>query len=373
MATQDEVETTISRMNAVSLSPSTTTVFFGRMPTDLPDEIIEQIILDVWLTRDIDHDVRWSFYKSMLLLCKQWRRIMLHVRFRWIVLDSLEDCTVYETLMKQLMEDIGWVDEATQDRIEDTTNLSYSSLDGMRASRVWGLRLDSPLHRKLNPESPLASHPIFELSDVRAHYDLALPASEIIPNCRSLKVTVRSPGTLYLIDKWSQFRSLDTFSIEFLQGSSILAHDERSTLQSNKNITSFHLHYPQIFLLNSPKEMIRILSDAFPNVTSLRLSGPLPLIHVSGSFPKMHTVILESPLEQPFKRTEDGVFDHYYAMHWTIVGGVNSGLFARSRASDEERNRIILHAAASEPKNWDKIVQSCRNRHVEAKHYAVYF
>ncbi len=68
LETDPRVEVATSQLDALTLSPTTPTRSFVMTTAALPDELVEQIILDVWLTRDIPHDIRWSFYKSTLSL-----------------------------------------------------------------------------------------------------------------------------------------------------------------------------------------------------------------------------------------------------------------------------------------------------------------
>jgi len=309
----------------------------------LPDELVESIILDLWLPREIPE--RWDLYRALVSTCQQWRRIMLHVRFRWMILETAQDCRLYKRIIKHYLDSIPTVKLDIDIASEGTTSPS--------------------------DEEPEAS--IFASSHVRAQYDLTNYAPKIIPDCRSMKLTVRRGGPLTWLNKWCHYPSLTTLSIEFPPGSTLLVeHQSEPKLLVNPHITSLHIHYPHVILVNSPKDMIKAISEMLPNVAVLRLSGPFPLIHVAGSFPNMETIILESPLEEPFTRTPSGQFENYYAMHWTIIGAVSHQLF-RKKMKDGGKNRLILNTAAAEPKGWDRIVAGCWKYGVEAKYYAVYF
>jgi len=207
---------------------------------------------------------------------------MLFVRFRWMVFSSEDDCKMYKGIVKRF---------AASD-----TALAISST--------------------------------FALCSVRAQYDLADQAAHIIPDCRSMKLVVQSQsgGDMLLLNKWAHYPSLATLSLEMSVFLEPVTSNGGPTLDINPNITTLHICYQSTKINLRPTSMVESLFKLFPNIHTLRMSGPFP-VHLIGSLPPVN-IILERPPVEYSAESE-------HSLYWSIIRAKNGGLKAG------KKNRLI--------------------------------
>jgi len=315
---------------AIPRSPAGT----PRWNNTLPDDIVEDILTDVWLRQDIGD--RWQCYTSMLGVCRQWNSIMLILPFKFIVADNIEDCNVYRRMFLPFFPRTGIADPK-----EDEPYLS-----------------------------------VFSRTHIRAPHEI-LDSLAFVPNCISIEIIIGNdaPGPrTELSYAWSRFPRLRSLSLLYLPN----ATEPRQSLcrripRVSPFISHLHLHYPEA--LAGPHASLKHLSAAYPNVTHLRLSAPIPLFNCIGLWKDLQVITIDAPPEKTYK---EGHFQHCHISPFSCVVALKAGLFPPLSGHNDLDNldgagpmtqrKIVVNAGMSEPLGWTNVANMCREHGVELVH-----
>lgn len=315
----------------------------ARWRHSLPDDIVEDILTDVWLRQDIGD--RWQFYRAMLAVCRQWRCVMLLLRFQFVIVEDKRDCNSYRRLFLSFFPQTGVVDPE-----EDEPYLAAFSRTHIRAP------------------SELLDHLSFVL------------------NCVSIEVIIGSedsqsldfsgaPLPAHLSYPWTRFPHLRSLSLLYLPNTyeprRWFTRSPAPQPRTTPSITHLHLH-SSTALTGQHATPLKRLSRSYPNITHLRLSAPIPLFHFSKLWKDLEMIEIDVPPERAYR---EGHFQHCHIAPFMCVFAIKSGLFPplqppEREEEDEPRRhrrmrRLVVNAGVDEPIGWNNLAAVCREYEIE--------
>ncbi|TCD71093.1 hypothetical protein EIP91_000186 [Steccherinum ochraceum] len=307
---------------------------------DLPDELIEQILVSAWIADDLADSDRWTMvYKSISCLCRRWRSIMLAVKLSNVIIHTPDDILWYTN-----------------------TSPDLSHISSEQAS----------------PLEKASFSPMFSRTHIRTMLTYVRLIS-VVPDCRSLEVhigTYRNKALTHKIHTLTDvpaFPSLYHVSLHWPRLLRKLSVPHLDTLDGTAvtTVRKLSLHYPAENDVREFVYCLPILSRVYPGVTTLYLRGPVALTNIAGYFPKLQTIILDTPpldvansIEAEMGSVEPSQPPSPSVL-WTITAAMKTRKFRALR-------RIVHLGGAQEPGGWTRVTQACRAYGVTLEFKATY-
>jgi len=292
------------------------------MPRLLPEDILEDILVDGWLSRPFLD--RWIFYCSVASLSHQWRGFIQQFVFRFVVLDYQTDWLAYRRLYLTL---------------KDKPDPSVFS--------KCNIRMACSAPRSLNPTNP----DFFQ-----------------IPDCHSIELVDEAGSNwrprIMLKDvlQYPSLTSVSMFFSNFHLPWAVPHSKEASGDDVIPSIQSLSLHGPE-----DAGPHITYVFPLMPNVSTLHLRSPtIRLASLANSIPNLRNLILDAGLTPNLSFVKPS---NSYIMPYTIIAAIKGGLFSSNR--DTPKN-IIVNTSMEKPLGWKRIEEVCSGVGIKIQRVVVY-
>lgn len=370
MAPPSNVSASIAKRTVVRASTSSKTTVPAappiKPPASFPDELVEDILIRVWLGRSWkSFKERWYFYCASQLVNKQWCRIIRTVMLKYVILESLLDFQVYDFLLKRMLED-----DAPEDAPEDPTDAvspTQESVAEGKQPRKEGRKFNTALIRI--PGSRTTSYNLSTFTHGR--WKLFIPSCKhcmffLRGHCRLADVTIFGKDGLSL----RTVTFMIAASIE-LEDANTLA-TEAVRFPEAKTVHILRCPSADVKRVSTNLVEVKAILSAFPNLKHLTMNSPISLVPLTSYLSKLETLTLEIPpvYIKSYRATSVHGWNIFAALK--ASGPPNLGEDEPPPGDVFRPKRLIISTEQRLPNGWDQLAEVCEQYDVELVHQVDY-
>ncbi|THH32278.1 hypothetical protein EUX98_g1910 [Antrodiella citrinella] len=332
----------------------------------MPDELLEDILLRVWLSRDWDsYKQRWYFYRSAMMVNHQWRTILHPLMLRYAIFESLVDFQVYEFLIKKHVEDVRGREPLETEDIPAGSSSTEIRKDSWMLFNTSLIRV------------PGSRTTWYSLSEFPNSQWLRL----LLRSCRRCEFHMRDHCRISDCRVFgSEGQSLRT--VTFVITSSLSIEDINTLTAADAsrfpNVTTLHIFHSQnadLKRISTYLLEVKAILILFPNLKHLTLDSSVSLLSLTSLLTHLETLTLDVP---PVYIQDSHATS---LMGWNISAALKVVVSPKPEGENSSSNpgermfrpkKITIITEETLPTGWHKLAEACEHFGVKLVHHVGY-